>query len=222
MNSIATESAVFSHLNAPEINLKQMNLSENHKEPDGEANIFRMRQILSINRSKYEEIFREHYDGLFRYCNTMISEKEEVEDIIQNVFVELWQQRDKLQIHTSLKAFLYKSVYFKCMNAIKRNKVVNKYQQQINFTDFTQENDPVLLEEVGEKIKIATESLPEQCRKIFLLSREDGLKYNEIAQTLNLSPKTIENQMGKALRTMRNALAEYLNIIILTILSVLS
>jgi RNA polymerase sigma-70 factor (ECF subfamily) len=221
MSNFALESDLFISMDKPKIQVNRMIKSENNKDEQAEASAIKMQQIVTINKAKFEEVFRDYYDGLFRYCNTMITEKEEVEDIVQNVFVDLWQQRDKLQIHTSLQAYLYKSVFFKCLNRLKHDKVVRKYQDLAVYQESTVESDPVIIKEVAEKIKITTESLPEQCRKIFLMSRQDGLKYNEIAQALGLSPKTIENQMGKALKTMRNALVEYLNLIILTISSFL-
>jgi RNA polymerase sigma-70 factor (ECF subfamily) len=180
-----------------------------------------MQPIISINRVKFEEAFHDHYDGLFRYAGTMIHEPEEVQDIVQHVFMELWRNRDNLVIHTSLQAFLYKSVYFKCMNVLKHRKVKMRHLYHTESIDKGHSYDPVMVEEISIKIKEATESMPEQCRKIFLMSRDEGLKYSEIANSLNLSIKTIENQMGKALRLLRSALQEYLNLIIFYSISIM-
>ena len=202
--------------------------SENNSESQGvyfgnhKNRVIQMQQIVTINRAKFEEVFNDYYDGLFRYCNTMIASREDTEDIVQNVFLDLWKERDSLAIHTSLQAYLYKAVYFRCMNVIKHEKVRRKYHDESIPLQEMNDTDPVLLKEVSQKIEEATKSLPEQCRKIFSMSRNDGLKYQEIANALDLSPKTIENQMGKALRIMREALRDYLNLIILTITSYLS
>jgi RNA polymerase sigma-70 factor (ECF subfamily) len=107
------------------------------------------------------------------------------------------------------------------MNKIKHNKVAKKYLNTIPNVESTAVTDTLIIQEIADKIKETIESLPEQCRKIFSMSRMDGLRYNEIAEKLNLSPKTIENQMGKALKTMRVALSEYIQIIALTILTYL-
>jgi RNA polymerase sigma-70 factor, ECF subfamily len=187
----------------------------------GKEKIIHLKSHITINKARFEEVFNLYYDGLFRYCNTMIADKESVEDIVQNVFTDLWQERDTLVIHTSIQAYLYKSVYFKCMNAFKHGKVVHKFMKEHTHSPFMEESDPAILTEVAETIHKTTESLPEQCRKIFKMSRVEGLRYNEIAETLNLSPKTVENQMGKALKTMREALVEYLHLIVLTIISFL-
>ena len=186
------------------------------KEGDKDT-VLPMQQIRTINNTHFEQIFQLHYDGLFRYCNTMISIREDVEDIVQAVFMDLWQQRQQLVIHTSIQAYLYKAVYFKCMNKIKHNKVVQKFENSHSIESISETSDPLILKEVSQKIETITHNLPEQCKKIFTMNRVDGLRYNEIAAQLNLSPKTVENQIGKALKMMRNALAEYLNLIILTI-----
>ena len=107
------------------------------------------------------------------------------------------------------------------MNKIKHDKVASKYSNAISNSESKSVTDTLIIQEITDKIKETIESLPEQCRKIFSMSRMDGLRYNEIAEKLNLSPKTIENQMGKALKAMRVALSEYIQIIVLTILTYL-
>jgi len=177
--------------------------------------------VKSVDSATFEQLFTDHYDALFRYCQTMVKDKNDIEDIVQSVFLDLWHDRSKLVIHTSFKAYLYKAVYFRCMNKIKHDKVASKYSNTITNTESTAVTDTLIIQEIADKIKETIESLPEQCRKIFSMSRMDGLRYNEIAEKLNLSPKTIENQMGKALKTMRVALSEYIQIIVITILTYL-
>jgi len=190
-----------------------------HKEMNNK--IKHIQAIKSVDSATFEQLFRDHYDALYRYCQTMVKDQNDTEDIVQSVFMDLWQDRSKLVIHTSIKAYLYKSVYFKCMNKIKHDKVASKYSFTVSNTENTTITDTLIMQEIANKITETIESLPEQCRKIFSLSRLDGLRYNEIAEKLNLSPKTIENQMGKALKTMRVALSEYIQIIVFTILTYL-
>jgi RNA polymerase sigma-70 factor, ECF subfamily len=181
-----------------------------------EAKLVNMHVLNRVNASNFEQWFSDYYDGMFRYCQTMIKDQDEAEDIIQSVFMDIWKDRESLEIHSSIQAYLYKGVYFKCMNKIKSEKVAQKYVHQ--KSDAYSHGDPAIYEEVASLIDEGINALPEQCRKIFLLSRFEGLRYNEIAIKLNLSPKTIENQMGKALKTMRAALSEYLQIIVVNIL----
>jgi RNA polymerase sigma-70 factor (ECF subfamily) len=178
----------------------------------------KMKILPGVNKSNFEQWFNEFYDGMYRYCQTMIKDRDEAEDIVQSVFLDLWKDREKIEIHTSIQAFLYKGVYFKCMNKIKSKKVENKYLLSKNHDNEDYTNDPAIYKEVSSIIDETLTSLPEQCKKIFMMSRFDGMRYLEIANTLNLSPKTIENQMGKALKIMRVALSEYLQIIVLNIL----
>ena len=179
-----------------------------------------------IDSAKVEEIsieflFHEHYEALVRYANTIIKDVDEAEDFAQSVFVDLWNDRNKIDIHTSHKAYLYKGVYFKCMNKLKRQKVESKFIQRNPFQEAYQ-TDGLVADEIQKKITMAVNALPEQCRKIFSMSRFENLKYHEIAEKLSLSPKTIENQMGKALKIMRTSLQEYLNLYLLILIELLS
>lgn len=191
------------------------------KDKDMNDKIKHIQEVKSVDTAAFEQLFTDHYDALYRYCQTMVKDQNDIEDIVQSVFMDLWHDRSKLVIHTSIKAYLYKAVYFKCMNKIKHDKVASKYSNTISNPESTAVTDTLIIQEIADKIKETIESLPEQCRKIFSMSRMDGLRYNEIAEKLNLSPKTIENQMGKALKTMRVALSEYIQIIVLTILTYL-
>lgn len=203
--NIILQSSTIDEFEKQNLNLKK------HK-----AKIRNMQILKLVNKANFEQWFDQYYDGMYRYCLTMIKDSQEAEDIVQSVFLEIWKEKEKLEIHTSIQAFLYKGVYFKCMNKIKSEKVESKYlQTRINDSE---SSDPAIYEEVSNIIDQALTALPEQCRKIFMMSRFDGMRYNEIANTLNLSPKTIENQMGKALKTMRAALSEHLQIIVFNIL----
>jgi RNA polymerase sigma-70 factor, ECF subfamily len=191
------------------------------KHKDMSDKIKHIQEAKSVDSATFEQLFTDHYDPLYRYCQTMVKDQNDTEDIVQSVFMDLWHDRSKLVIQTSIKAYLYKAVYFKCMNKIKHDKVASKYSNTISNVESTAVTDTLIIQEIADKIKETIESLPEQCRKIFSMSRMDGLRYNEIAEKLNLSPKTIENQMGKALKTMRVALSEYIQIIVFTILTYL-
>ncbi|MBK9255138.1 MAG: RNA polymerase sigma-70 factor [Saprospiraceae bacterium] len=191
------------------------------KHKDMNDKIKQIQEVKSVDNSTFEQLFTDHYDALYRYCQTMVKDQNDTEDIIQSVFMDLWNDRQKLVIHTSIKAYLFKAIYFKCMNKIKHDKVAFKYSNTVLNAENTTATDTLIIQEIAAKITETIESLPEQCRKIFSMSRMDGLRYNEIAEKLNLSPKTIENQIGKALKTMRVALSEYIQIIVFTILTYL-
>lgn len=199
---------------------KNIRQSTGVKDNDMNDKIKQIQGVNSVNTVNFEQIFTAHFDGMFRYCMTMVNDQAEAEDIVQAVFTELWQDRHKTKFHTSIQAFLYKAVYFKCMNRIKHEKVNQKYISSLPQESYhTTDSNPALLMEVNMMINAAVDSLPEQCRKIFSMSRYEGMRYQEIADHLQLSVKTIENQMGKALKSLRIHLADYLQVIIFNLIT---
>lgn len=174
--------------------------------------------IREGDETAFEMIFKEYYQSLCRYANSFLSDREEAEEVVQASFIGIWEKRNTLQINTSLKAYLYQAIRNRCLNVIKHEKVKQQHaQHQVvmmpNHDEATA--DTVLSNELEKKIYLAMQALPEQCRLVFKLSRFEELKYQEIADQLNISVKTVENQIGKALKIMREQLREYLPIILL-------
>ncbi len=161
-------------------------------------------------------IFHDHYRPLSIYAHTILKDMDDAEDTVQQVFISLWEKRTTLTIHTSLKALLYKSVHNSCLNRIKQQKVRSGYAREVQLHSSVGEiRDGLQQKELQQKIEEALTCLPEQCAKIFKMNRFEQLKYQEIADQLSLSIKTVENQMGKALKIMREQLKEYLPIILI-------
>ncbi len=174
--------------------------------------------IREGNERIFEEIFRKYYQSLCNYANSILKEMDEAEEVVQNLFLSIWEKRSDLEISISLKSYLYRAVHNHCLNRIKHLKVREEYQQYaVNFYDASYESvsQTVMKNELETKIEEAIKKLPEQCRLIFQMSRFEELKYHEIAEQLELSPKTVENQIGKALKILRVELAEYLPLIII-------
>ena len=171
-----------------------------------------------ISEASFKILFDSYYQALTNYACTFLNNSDDAEDIVQQVFINLWENRMKLEIHTSPRSLLYKAVYNNCLNRIKHHKIKNNYVQEVLFTGATSAHQQTIdHKELIYRLNIAMENLPEQCRKIFELSRFEQLKYHEIADRLQLSIKTIENQMGKALKIMRIQLKDYLPIILILI-----
>lgn len=170
------------------------------------------------SRGEFEIIFRQYYEGLCRYAGMWIQDPDESEEIVQNTFVRLWEKRESLQIETSIKSYLYKSVYHSALNTIKHRKVKEQYlHMKGKEENYSEQDSKHSLKELESRIEKALEGLPEQCRLIFSMSRFQNLKYREIADILNISVKTVENQMGKALRLMRHNLADFLTVVLVII-----
>ena len=164
-------------------------------------------------------VFRDSYTPLVRYGNTFLKDTDETEDVVQQVFVSMWEKRAQLDIHTSVRAVLYRAVHNACLNRLKHQKVRRDYAGDWKNTQSdSEQTDALEAAELQERINRAIETMPEQCARIFKMSRFEQLKYQEIADQLGLSVKTVENQMGKALKIIREALKDYLPLFILFLL----
>jgi RNA polymerase sigma-70 factor (family 1) len=167
----------------------------------------------------FEALFREFYNPLCRYANTFLNDKDDVKDIVQKVFIEIWEKREGLDIRVSLRSYLYRSVHNRCLNLIQSNKKFNKEVEMGAVALFAPDTDENIRQtELKKRIKEAMAKLPPQCARIFEMSRYGHLKYAEIAAQLELSVKTVENQMGKALKILRTELSDYLYLLIVLLL----
>lgn len=172
-----------------------------------------LEKIQSGNESAYEMIFRTFYNPLCRYAYSFLEDKEEAEEVVQSAFITVWEKRKSLQIQTSLKSYLYRMVRNGCLNVIKHEKVKQQHvahEMAVTEVSYESVSQKVYATELEIKIAEAMKALPEQCRLVFQMSRFEELKYQEIADQLQISVKTVENHMGKALRIMREQLKEYL------------
>ncbi|WP_075591588.1 RNA polymerase sigma-70 factor [Labilibacter marinus] len=162
--------------------------------------------IKQGDESAFEELFRLHYVSLTAFANSFMHDLDIAESIVQNVFVKLWEKRSKYEIN-SLKSYLMIAVRNSCHNELKRLQHERSYKKTITSEDVIAEvnySDSGVMERISETIN----QLPEQRKRIFKLNRLEGLKYREIAERLNISPKTVEVQMGKALKFLRENLLE--------------
>lgn len=159
----------------------------------------------------YEKLFRTFYAPLCGYVNKMVNDKEIAEEIVQDLFYKLWKNRATIEIKTSLKSYLYKSVYNKALHYFDHEKVKNKYAEYASHTlNYSITPDEAMeTVEVYSLYKTTLNSLPTNTRKIFQMSRNYGLKYHEIADRLSISVKTVEANMGKALKAFRQSFANY-------------
>ncbi len=159
---------------------------------------------LSSGDQVFEHIFKTHFKGLHAYACTILKDRILAEEMVQVVFVKLYERADRISIETSLEAYLYRAVYYECLNHRKHEKIRSKHRSAVAHQGEQTTSEPGDYRELEVQLEKALAGLPEQCRTIFQMSRYDGLKYREIAYRLGLSVKTIENQMGKALRILRS------------------
>jgi RNA polymerase sigma-70 factor, ECF subfamily len=174
-----------------------------------------IRKIRIGDEMAFERLFRLFYEALCRYAQSIVNEPELAEEIVQDMFVQLWEKRQTLELHTGIRPYLYKAVHNRCLNQIKHQKVRVLHQQEVLVTTskILQPSNSAEFSELKGRFNHALLKLPEECRKVFKLSRENEFSYREIADFLGISIKTVENQMGKALRIMRDELRDFLPII---------
>jgi RNA polymerase sigma-70 factor, ECF subfamily len=177
--------------------------------------------IRQGNERVYEGVFRKHYQALCNYACGILKDMDDAEEVVQSIFLKFWEQREGIEISVSLKSYLYRAVHNTCLNRLKHLKIQETYRQYAGDyleNTFDSATDVMDKNELENRIAEAIDKLPEQCKLIFKMSRFEELKYQEIADKLGLSIKTIENQIGKALKIMRTELADYLPIVFLIML----
>lgn len=175
-------------------------------------------QAKAGDESAFEAIFKNYYEDLCRYANKIIQDLESSEEIVQDLFCTLWDKKNHILLSTSLKSYLFRAVFNSCMKHIRHLKVRQVHQKEVLHTTNEGQEDGKFEEfELELKIEKIIEQLPEQCRKIFKLSRFENKKYQEIADELGISVKTVEAQVSKALKILREELKEYLVILLFII-----
>jgi RNA polymerase sigma-70 factor (ECF subfamily) len=172
---------------------------------------------LNADEPDFDQIYLDHYSALHHYALTLVNDSAVADEMIQDVFLKILEKREHVTIHTSLKAYLYRSVHNECMNYFKHHKVKQKYQSH-TFHEMEKHTehplDKLQYREFEQRLQKSINDLPEQCRTVFQLSRFEELKYAEIATQLGISIKTVDNQMGKALKRLRLQLADYLPLLV--------
>ena len=164
------------------------------------------------DEAAFDAIFRAWYPSLVRAAESLVRSRAVAEEIVQDVMFELWKRRETLDPNTSAQAYLFQSTRNRSLNHLRHERVEREGEPHITRGEAVDAPAHSLLveEEIHAAMRRAVEGLPERCREVFELSRIHGLKYAEIAQTLGISIKTVEAQMGKALRILREALAPWL------------
>ena len=163
----------------------------------------------------YEMVFREYYRPMTAYAFRFLGNLSDSESIVQDVFLRLWQNRNEIMIASSLQNYLFRSVKNHCINYIEHDKIKSGYQAMVirNEEDRSEYSEFFLEFGLPNKIEAAIAALPEKRQEIFRLAREEGLKYREIAERLDISIKTVETQMTLALKQLRQSLKEYRNLV---------
>jgi RNA polymerase sigma-70 factor (ECF subfamily) len=170
-----------------------------------------IRRIRQGDEKEFESLFRSSYITLVRYAKTILKDHDEAEDVVQDLFSTIWSDREKISIESSLKGYLFRAVHNKCLHRIQHNMVIERHNKEVSVIRTESNDNPAEIlnhKELQIRISGILKRLPERCSTIFYMNRFEGLKYAEIAGILSVSVKTVEANMGKALKEFRKALKE--------------
>jgi RNA polymerase sigma-70 factor (ECF subfamily) len=169
-------------------------------------------RIRAGDESAFDAVFRQHYPHLVRMAESVLRQRAMAEEVAQEVMLELWRRRAVLQLEQSFRAYLLRSTRNRALNHLRHQRIVEREAAvaAIDARNVPSAEDEMLGTELEEAVRAAIDGLPPKTREIFQLSRHQGLKYAEIAVTLDISVKTVEKRMGQALAELRNRLSQWL------------
>jgi RNA polymerase sigma-70 factor (ECF subfamily) len=171
-----------------------------------------LRKIQKGDITSFEALFHHYYNSLCGYSESLVGMKEVAEEVVQDVFLNIWKNRETLRIRQSLQSYLYRAAYNNSMMYLRKMRREHFMEDLSRPEPIVNEPDPsqvIQLDEVSDLISQTLGRLPERTREIFRLNRQEGLKYREIAIKLSISEKTVEANMGKALKALRNSMERY-------------
>ncbi len=170
-----------------------------------------IKRIRKGDVRQFESLFRTFYISLVRYATSFVRDHDTAEEIVQDVFYRIWAGREKINIKKSLSAYLFRAVHNSCLHLLEHRKVVEKHEREIIREWETNPGSTADLVQYNELLSVVAdilERLPPRCGQIFCMHRFEGLKYAGIAEKLQISVKTVEADMSRALKEFRKALKE--------------
>ena len=188
-----------------------------------------MDAFSDYKKANFELLYKELQPGLYAYSRKFIDDPETARDLVQDVFIKLWEEIDISTIHTSISAYLRKTIHNLCLLHLRSQQIHQRFE---NYTAFKLKEaelnffspdygtyTSIFLKDIEDIINKCVENLPPQSRRIFEMSRVKGMSYAEIADELNISVRTVENHMYRALTIMKKELQDYLIALLVAILA---
>lgn len=171
--------------------------------------------IQNGDKNAFDELFLFYYKDLCRFALVFLHDEDESEEAVQRMFVRFWENRRKLTVPENLRSYLLKSTYNECLKTIRSQTTRKKHHQDYysNLITKSAEEDRSALDAIMPYLNKAIANLPERCRQIFILHKVEGLKQKEVAEILNISAKTVENQVAIAVTKLRTELKPVLHLL---------
>lgn len=174
------------------------------------------RVVATGDYHAFRELFTHHYRSLCNYAMRVVVTREIAEEVVSDVFVKLWKNREQIEVHTSFQAYIYRAVRNQALDYLKlrihrqnERESLDSVQWNMTHADHFSPADELSFNEFHEHVEGCIQALPRQCQLIFRLSREEGLRYRDIAERLAISVKTVETQMSRALKVLRERVPEH-------------
>ena len=172
-----------------------------------------LERIRAGDSDAFDAVFRANYAALVGSAERILGRRDVAEEIVQDVMLELWRRRETLAVDDSLRGYLFRATRNRSLNHLRHGAIEKRAEPELaadRVESGSSAHAALVEEEIDVAVKRAVADLPARCREVFELSRVHGLRYSEIATTLGISVKTVEAQMGKALRILRERLAQWL------------
>ena len=174
-------------------------------------------QLKDGNMTAFKSLFDSVYLLLYFHCRKFVSDPEDAKDLLQNVFLRFWEKRSEIGIQRSMNVYLFRSVQNECLNYIRSNKISTTLDESLSdeIKNGLNDNEPspysdLVALEIEKIVEETVDNLPDQCKSVFKLSRVNGLKNQEIADKLNISVRTVDTQIYRALKVLKDKLKDYL------------
>lgn len=177
----------------------------------------REKPYVALDKISFEAIFKTHFVNLCHFAYRYVNDRDTAQEVVQDVFITMWKKRESINAGKPVKTYLYTAVKNRCLNYLRDTKKFRSYQLDVE-TELeipVEDRDMIEASEIQNRINQALDKLPPKCREVFELSRFEELKYKAISETLGISIKTVEVQMSKALKIMREELGDLIVLIIL-------
>jgi len=204
-------------------------MADNNSSSDLFSSDFQPEQkwIKAVRRGEeeaFELIFATYYDDLTRFAFRYLKSVTEAENVVQDVFLWIWEKREDWHVDGALNTYLFRAVKYKAIDQLRHENVKRRFVKEQSYLDRKSDNPAMNIERNMDEEKFiratqnAIEELPERTRIIYKMSRIEGLTYSEIADVLEISPKTVESQISRALNNLRCSLSIYMSVILMALL----